>query len=70
MKTKKPSLGELEMADGSLTNDSQNKANTLNKCFASVLEIEGEEELPTFPDYQYNQQLVETEISDDKLLKA
>ena len=49
MKTKS-SLGELEMQNGDLTSDSQEKANFLNNFFISVFEDESTENVPDFPD--------------------
>ena len=45
MKTKS-SLGELEMPNGDLTSDRQEKADILNNFFVSVFENEGNENLP------------------------
>ena len=41
LKTKRE-LGQLEKQDGTLTNDSQKKAEVLNKYFAGVFETEGD----------------------------
>ena len=49
MKTRS-GLGELEMPNGSITSDNQEKANILNSFFASVFETEGAGELPEFQD--------------------
>ena len=49
MKTRS-GLGELEMPNGCLTSDNQEKANILNSFFASVFENEGAGDLQDFQD--------------------
>ena len=49
MKTRS-GLGELEMPNGSLTSENQDKANILNSFFASVFENKGAGDLPEFQD--------------------
>ena len=56
MKTKS-SLGEIEMSNGDLTSDSQEKADILNNFFVSVFEDEGTENVPTFPDHPFTEPL-------------
>lgn len=51
----KGELGQLEKQDGTLTSDSQEKAELLNKYFASVFEIEGLGVLPDFNDRNFDQ---------------
>ena len=69
MKTKS-SLGELETPSGELTSDSQEKANILNKFFASVFEDEGSENLPDFENRPSTEPLCNTEITEELITKA
>ena len=64
MKTRSSS-GELELTNGNLTSDSQEKANVLNSFFSSVFENEGTGELPDFPDRPFAEPLCSTDISTD-----
>ena len=58
------------MPNGNLTSDSQEKANILNKCFVSVFEIEGNENLLESQDRPFIAPLCSVEISNSKLSKA
>ena len=58
------------MPNGSLTSDSQKKANILNSFFASVFENEGAGDLPEFQDRQFAEPLCSTNITVDRILKA
>ena len=69
MKTKS-SLGELETPSGELTSDSQEKANILNKFFASVFEDEGSDNLPDFEDRPFTEPLCNTEITEELITNA
>ena len=44
----KSNIGQLELPDGSSTNDSQEKAEILNNYFSRVFAEEGPEALPDF----------------------
>ena len=63
MKTKS-SLGELEMQNGDLTSDSQEKANILNNFFINVFEHESTENVPDFPDCLFTGPLCSFEITE------
>ena len=41
-------IGQLEAPDGSLTDDSQDKANLLNNYFVTVFQTKGLGKLPAF----------------------
>ena len=69
MKTKS-SLGDLEMPNGDLTSDSQEKADVLNNFFVSVFEEEGIENIPDFPDCPFSEPLYSFEITENLLEKA
>ena len=69
MKTRS-SLGELEMPNGSLTSDNQEKTNILNSFFASVFENDGAGEMPEFQDRQFIEPLCSTNITIDRISKA
>ena len=69
MKTKS-SLGELEMPNGDLTSDSQEKSDFLNNFFVSVFEEEGTENIPDFPDRPFSEPLYSFEITENLLEKA
>ena len=72
MKTKS-SLGELETPSGELISDSQEKANILNKFFASVSEDEGSDDnLPDFENRPFTEPLYtcNTEITEELITKA
>ena len=69
MKTRS-GLGELEMPNGSLTSDNQEKANILNSFFASVFENEGAGDLPEFQDRQFAEPLCSTNITTDRISKT
>ena len=64
MKTRS-SFEELELTNGNLTSDSQEKANVLNSFSSSVFENEGTGELPDFPDPPFAKPLCSTDISID-----
>ena len=66
----KSSLGELEMPNGNLTSDSQEKADILNYFFVSVFEEEGSENIPNFPDCPFSELLYSFEITENLLEKA
>ena len=68
MKTKS-SLGELEMPNGDLTSDRQEKADILNNFFVSVFENEGNENLPDFQDRPFTEPLYSIEIMEKYLKK-
>ena len=68
MKTKS-SLGELEMPNGDLTSDRQEKADILNNFFVSVFENEGNENLPDFQDRPFTEPLYLIEIMKKYLKK-
>ena len=69
MKTKS-SLGELEMPNGDLTSDSQEKANILNNFFVSVFEDEGTKNLPNFQDCPFTEPLHSIEITEIYIEKS
>ena len=68
MKTKY-SFGELEMPNGDLTSDRQEKANILNNFFVSALEDEGTENLPNFQDCPFTEPLHSIEIKENIISK-
>ena len=69
MKTKS-NIGQLELPDGSLTNDSQQKAEILNSYFASVFTVEGSEALPDFEHSNFEEPLDNVTIGRTKIAKA
>ena len=69
MKTKS-NICQLELPDGSLTNDSQQKAEILNSYFASVLTVEGSEALPNFEQRNFDEPLDSVTIDRTKIAKA
>ena len=62
-------VNRLKVQDGSLTTNDSETANVLNEFFASVFEVEGDEELPYFPLQQYAEELCTIDISEDKIKK-
>ena len=68
MKTKS-SLGILEMPNGDLTSDSQEKADILNNFSVSVFEDEGTDNVPNFPDHPFTKPLYSFGITENILEK-
>ncbi|MEW8548552.1 MAG: reverse transcriptase domain-containing protein [Candidatus Thiodiazotropha sp.] len=66
----KSKLSQLEKHDGTLTNDSQEKAEVLNQYFASVFEKEGPEALPEFHDRTFTESLDTININENLVGKA
>ena len=66
----KSKLSQLEKHDGTLTNDSQEKAEVLNQYFATVFEKEGPEELPEFQDRTFHESLNTVTINENLVGKA
>ena len=62
-------IGQLEAPDGSLTGDSQDKANLLNNYYVSVFQTEGLGEIPVFDDRQFASTLTDVTITEEKFLK-
>ena len=60
----------METEDGTLTNDSQVKAEVLNTNFASVFVIEDQRDLPEFDDRNFDEFLSYTEITDNLVAKT
>ena len=69
-KTKtKSTLGALENQQGELTNNETETANLLNNYFASVFEIEPNDQLPDFQERNYDFALMDIEIEEGKISK-
>ena len=66
----KGKLGQLKTEDGTITNDSQVKAEVLNTYFASVFVMEDQGALPEFDDRNYDEILSYTEITDSLVAKT
>lgn len=66
----KGKLGQLETENGTLTNDSQKKAEVLNTYFASVFEIKGQGALPEFQNRDFDELLTYVEITENLAAKA
>ena len=66
----KSKLTQLEKHDGTLTNDSREKAEVLNQYFATVFEKEGPEELPEFQDRPFHESLNTVTINENLVGKA
>ena len=70
-KTKTKSvLNKLEMPNGEYTSTNQEVANILNNYFASVFEIESDEELPVFPQRNFISELNNINITDNDIEQA
>ena len=69
MKTKS-NIGQLELPDGGLTNDSQQKAEILYSYFAIVFTVEGSEALPDFEHRNLDEPLDSVTIDRTKIAKA
>ena len=70
-KTKtKSTLGALENQQGELTNNETETANLLNNYFASVFEIEPNDQLPDFQERNYDFALMDIEIEEGKISKS
>ena len=65
----KGKLGQLEIEDGTLTNDSQVKAEVLNTYFASVFVTKDQGALPEFDDRNFDEILSYTDITDNLVAK-
>ena len=65
----KSMIGQLEAPDGSLTDDSQDKANLLNNYFVSVFQTEGLGEIQAFEDRQFASTLTHVTITEEKILQ-
>ena len=63
-------VGQLEAPDGSLTDDSQDKAYLLNNYFVSVFQTEGPDKLPAFKDRQFASILTDVAITEEKISKT
>ena len=68
MKTKS-NIGQLELLDGSSTNDNQEKEEILNNYFASVFAEEGPEALPDFEVRKFAEPLTNIKINETKTNK-
>ena len=66
----KSNIGQLELPDGSSTNDNQEKAEILNNYFASVFAEEGPEAFPDFEERKFAEPLTNVEINETKIKKA
>ena len=65
----KSTLGALENQQGELTNNETETANLLNNYFASVFEIEPNDQLPDFQERNYDFALMDIEIEEGKFSK-
>ena len=63
-------IGQLELPDGSSTNDNQEKAEILNDYFASVFAEDGTEALPDFEERNFAEPLTNIEINETKIIKT
>ena len=69
-KTKtKSTLGALENRQGNLTSDETECANILNEYFASVFEVEEDDQIPEFEERNYDSALTDIEINKDQISK-
>ncbi|MEW8547283.1 MAG: reverse transcriptase domain-containing protein, partial [Candidatus Thiodiazotropha sp.] len=68
-KTKK-SVCKLDKGNGELTKDEQETASILNDYFASVFELEDDQNLPNFEEQSYMNILENIDITENKVLKA
>lgn len=66
----KGKLGQLEKAESTLTNESQEKAEVLNTIFASVFVIEDQGALPEFDDRNFDEVLSYIEITENLASKT
>ena len=66
----KSNFGQLEIPDGSFTNDNQERAEILNSYFASVFELEGSEALPDFEERHFTEPLTSIVINAPGISKA
>ena len=66
----KSNIGQLELPDGSSTNDNQKKAEILNNYFASVFAEEEPEALPDFEERHFAEPLTNIEINETKIIKT
>ena len=70
-KTKtKMSVCKLDNGNGELTKSDQETVDVLNDYFASVFELEDDQDLPTFDEQPYVQALENIEISSNLVKKA
>ena len=65
----KSMIGQVEAPDGSLTDDSQDKANLLNNYFVSVFQTEELGEIQAFEDRQFASTLTDVTITEETFLK-
>ena len=66
----KSNIGQLELPDGSSTNDNQEKTEILNNYFASVFTEEGPEALPDFEERNFAEPLTNIAINETKIIKT
>ena len=69
-KTKtKSTLGAIENLQGNLTSDKTESANILNDYFASVFEVEENDQIPEFQERNYDSALIDIEINEEQISK-
>ena len=69
-KTKtKSTLGAIENLQGNLTSDDTESANILNDYFASVFEVEENDQIPEFEERNYDSALIDIEINEEQISK-
>ena len=69
-KTKtKSTLGAIENLQGNLTSDETESANILNDYFASVFEVEENDQIPEFEERNYDSALMDIEINEEQISK-
>ena len=64
------SVCKLDRANGELTKNDQETADVLNDYFASVFEVEDDQDRPTFPEQPFTQMLEHIEITNVSVTKA
>ena len=63
-------LQQLQTENGEFSNDSAEKANLLNKYFASVFEVEGGRPIPKFPERPFLEPLLTITLNQAVILRA